>query len=103
MKHIIKKIIGKRLLAKYCKWQYLNIKTLVRGYNQLQSMKQWRACDRDNNPIAWYTYPTLEYLNALDFSSKIVLEWGGVAPRFIGLQEQKRYLLLKAIESGMKR
>lgn len=92
MKKIIKKLIPKSLLDKYYpyKWQYLNIKTLIKEYNQLQSMKEWKSIDKNNNPIAWYTYPTLEYLNALDLREKLVLEWGGVARLYTGVQGQKK-------------
>lgn len=35
------------------------------------------ACDSDGKPIPWYTYPAIEFLCHRDFSSKIILEFGG--------------------------
>lgn len=32
--------------------------------------------DRDGNPIPWYTYPAIEYLNQFDYSDKKVFEFG---------------------------
>lgn len=33
--------------------------------------------DAENNPIPWYTYPAIEFLNQFDYSDKTVFEWGG--------------------------
>ena len=32
--------------------------------------------DRDGNPIPWYTYPAIEYLDQFDYSDKKVFEFG---------------------------
>jgi len=35
-----------------------------------------KPVDAAGNPIPWYTYPAIEYLAALDFGGRAVLEWG---------------------------
>jgi len=32
--------------------------------------------NKDGDPIPWYTYPAIEYLEQIDFSNKTVFEWG---------------------------
>jgi hypothetical protein len=53
------------------------IKVLEFDYNHFQSAYQNRCIDRDGLAIPWYTYPAIEYLKQLDFSDKIVFEYGG--------------------------
>ena len=47
-----------------------NFVTLAFDYNQLGSMKKKNCLDKNNNPIPWYTYPAIEYLQNLDFAKK---------------------------------
>lgn len=35
-----------------------------------------KPVDAAGKPIPWYTYPAIEYLSALDFRERDVLEWG---------------------------
>jgi hypothetical protein len=53
-----------------------NFVTLAFDYNQLGSMKKKKCLDKNNNPIPWYTYPAIEYLQNLDFAKKKVFEYG---------------------------
>jgi hypothetical protein len=53
-----------------------NFITLAYDYNQLASIKKNTCLDKNNEPIPWYTYPTIEYLKNLDFSEKNVFEYG---------------------------
>lgn len=78
IKSMIKKIIPKVLLDKkiHITKQLINFKTLSKTYNQYRSITNWECIDSNNNPIPWYTYPSIEYLSNLDFSNKRVLEWG---------------------------
>src|SRR5205807_1001412 len=34
------------------------------------------AVDRHGNPLPWYTYPAIDFLDTKDFSTKSVLEFG---------------------------
>lgn len=53
-----------------------NFKTLAKSYGQYRTIKSCDSVDSDGNPIPWYTYPTIEYLNNIDFSSKSIFEYG---------------------------
>ncbi|WP_208994231.1 hypothetical protein [Aliarcobacter cryaerophilus] len=56
--------------------QIKNFNTLAIKYGQFNSILNWECIDGNENHIPWYTYPTIEYLNNLDFSNKIILEFG---------------------------
>lgn len=56
--------------------QVKNFNTLAIKYGQFNSIVNWECIDEIGNNIPWYTYPTIEYLNNLDFSNKSVLEFG---------------------------
>lgn len=93
LKSLIKKCIPQSWLTHHYypyRWLRHNYATLAREYNQLQSMREWKCIDKDANPLPWYTYPCIEYLNNIDFSHKQVLEFGGGA--IIALLEQTRSL-----------
>ncbi len=77
-KQIIKPFIPKAILKKRecLLTQKANILTLLKTYNQYQSICKWDCIDKDGNPIPWYTYPAIEYLENLDMTDKRVLEWG---------------------------
>lgn len=82
-KHMFKKIIKNILptfaynfILPYWK-QWINFKTLAFKYNQFETIKKNACIDKNKKPIPWYTYPAIEYLSNLDFSEKIVFEWGG--------------------------
>ncbi len=52
------------------------IETIEIEYGHLLSVQQKKPLSKDGNPIPWYTYPSLEYLNQLDFRDKDVFEYG---------------------------
>jgi len=72
---VIKKIIGKFIPSKIKK-QLTNFRILSNDYAQYQTIKNWDCTDKHGNKIPWYTYPTIEFLNNLDFSEKSVFEFG---------------------------
>jgi hypothetical protein len=45
-------------------------------YGHWQSVKTKQSIRVDGEPIPWYTYPAIEYLDQLDFTAKTVFEWG---------------------------
>jgi hypothetical protein len=65
-----------KIFPSYFKKILKNFITLAFDYNQLGSMKKKGCVDKNNNPIPWYTFPTIEYLQNLDFTKKIVFEYG---------------------------
>lgn len=56
---------------------------LHEGLGHARSVRRGEPVDRDGNPIPWFTYPAIEYLEQLDFSDKTVFEFGaGNSTRF---------------------
>lgn len=51
-------------------------KNISSKYGHYKSVKESSAVDSDGEPIPWYTYPAIEYLDQFDFSNKCVFEWG---------------------------
>ncbi|MCW5549110.1 MAG: class I SAM-dependent methyltransferase [Opitutaceae bacterium] len=49
---------------------------LSRGYGYGRSVRAGVPVDGTGQPIPWFTYPALEYLNQLDFRGKTVFEFG---------------------------
>lgn len=52
------------------------IKRLEVNYGHWNSIRRKSAVDNQGKPIAWYSYPALDYINQLDFSAKRVFEYG---------------------------
>lgn len=69
-----------KLIAKFLprQWYVLarNFRTLAKDFGMYRSARDWSAVDRLGNPIPWYSYPAIEYLNQLDFCTKSVFEYG---------------------------
>lgn len=72
---MIKKIISKAV-PQHIRNQAYNFFILSKKYGQYKSIKNFTCIDRNNNEIPWYTYPTIEYLNNIDFSKKNIFEYG---------------------------
>lgn len=53
-----------------------NFKMLAQNYGQWKSIKYFSSVDKGGAPIPWYTYPTIEFLSHLDFSSFKIFEYG---------------------------
>ena len=56
--------------------QISNFSILASAYGQFKSIRKNEAILKDGSSIPWYTYPAIEYLNAIDFSGKSVFEFG---------------------------
>ena len=56
--------------------QARNWRALAVDYGQFRSILGGRCLDANGEPIPWYTYPAIEYLDHLDFSGKDVFEYG---------------------------
>lgn len=64
-----------------------------------RSINEKVCLDRDNNPIPWYTYPAIEYLNQFDYSSKEIFEFGcGYSSLFWAKRAKK----VTSIEDNLK-
>ncbi len=64
------------LLKKIVPYSVKSFNILEFEYGHFYSSKQWSCVDKANNPIPWYTYPAIEYINQLDFSDKFIFEYG---------------------------
>ncbi|CAN5336952.1 hypothetical protein BH11BAC5_BH11BAC5_30010 [soil metagenome] len=52
------------------------IKILDDGYGNINSFANKKSVDSKNEPIPWFTYPSIEFLNQLDLKESVILEWG---------------------------
>ena len=64
------------MIPMHIKKQLINFNILASKYAQYKSIKNWNCADERGDKIPWYTYPAIEYLNNLDFSTKYVFEFG---------------------------
>jgi hypothetical protein len=65
----------KKFLVDFIK-QLRNFKILGIDYGQFLSIRNWSCLNAEKNPIPWYTYPAIEYLQHLDLSAFNVFEFG---------------------------
>ena len=56
--------------------QLFNFRTLARGYNQWNTIRDGDCKDCKGEAIPWYTYPAVEYLSHLDLGQLSVFEYG---------------------------
>ena len=50
--------------------------TVEGGYGHALSYTEQKPVNKDNEPIPWYSYPSIEYLSSLDFREKTIFEYG---------------------------
>lgn len=72
---MIKKLVL-RLMPLSIKKQVKNFIILSKTYGQYKSVKNSSSINERGEPIPWYTYPAIEFLNQFDFSTKKVFEFG---------------------------
>jgi len=71
----VKKAI-KRVIPEYILKSIKIFYVLSKKYGHRKSIALKKCIDGNGNEIPWYTYPTIEYLSGLDFSSLDILEYG---------------------------
>lgn len=49
---------------------------LLINFGWLRSYVEQRSIDRDGNPVPWYSYAAIEYLNTLDLKNSRIFEYG---------------------------
>jgi hypothetical protein len=67
---------GSKFLPGTIKKQLMNFNILAVKYGQFNTIRRWECIDSVNAKIPWYTYPAIEYLDNIDFSDKIIFEYG---------------------------
>lgn len=65
-----------KFVPKHIRTALINARILELEYGQMKSARESKSVDKNGNPIPWYSYPAIEYLNQLDFSDKDVFEYG---------------------------
>lgn len=71
--------LASKLLPKNFRKLFKSSAILSEAYGHRMSINRNRCVDRHGNPIPWYTYPAIEYLQSLDLRSARVLEYGSGA------------------------
>ncbi len=56
--------------------QITSNKLMEKFYGHENSKIRQQAVNKENEPIPWYTYPAIEFLNQFDLQSMEVFEWG---------------------------
>lgn len=77
-KIILLKIIGKKRISELANMYEVSssIKILENDFGHYLSIEKQVPVDKESNPLPWYTYSAIEYLNQLDLSNKLIFEWG---------------------------
>jgi hypothetical protein len=55
---------------------YSTSKNLLKMYSHSKSIRAKSPLGLTGNPLPWYTYPAMEYLESIDFSKKSAFEYG---------------------------
>ena len=63
-------------------------KTLRESYGYMESVRDWMSQDSNKNFFPTYTYPCIEYLNAIDWTDANVFEYGGGTSSLFWLNQQ---------------
>jgi predicted O-methyltransferase YrrM len=78
-------------------------KVLWRDYAHLNSVRTRQAVDRAGNPLPWYTYPAIEFLQQLDFSQKTVFEYGSGMSTLFWASRSRRVVSVEDDEQWIER
>ena len=82
MKTTIRRLIKSRL-PREIKATLRNYKILSAEFGQFKTMRKRVCVDASDVPIPWYSYPAVEYIKQLEFSTKSIFEYGsGYSTRF---------------------
>ena len=49
---------------------------ILNKFGHAQSIKKELSIDQNGDPIPWFTYPSIHYINQLNLKDKIIFEWG---------------------------
>jgi hypothetical protein len=77
---ILKKLLRK-ILSKFGLFVYDNalqglLHNLHLKYGYTNTIMKQKPLDVNDDPLPWFTYPAIEYLEQLDLSHKSIFEWG---------------------------
>ena len=100
-KHILPNKL-KRLISNY-KTQITNFKILAIDYAQFKTIKNGFCVDKIDNPVPWYTYPTIEFLQHIDFSNCSIFEFGSGYSTLFWLERAKKVVSIEHNKEYYKR
>jgi hypothetical protein len=86
---MIKRLL-KRLLPHGIRVFFTNAYILGFDFGQVRSAQRGSPINREGQPIPWYTYPAIEYINRLDFREKKIFEYGSGNSTLYWAQRCKR-------------
>ena len=105
MKKTVWQKIWEKFVPKHIRSAVKNVRILEKDYGHFQSAKHGMSVDKNGQPIPWFSYPAIEYLNQLNLSDKTVFEygsgnsslyWAKVARQVISLEDnEKWYQIIK--------
>jgi len=72
---VIRKIINKVFRFNAVE-EFKVFQTIASGYGHYKTIKSKSCIDNYYNEIPWYTYPSIEYFNNIDFRDKKIFEFG---------------------------
>lgn len=75
------------------------IKILLFDFGYFKSAYKMRPVDKDGNPIPWFSYPAIEYLNNMDMRKMSVFEYGSGNSTIFWAKKSKR---VTSVESDKK-
>lgn len=77
LKVILLKVITEKRIVHILKTEHFEkIKFIFNEHGYEASRKLKMPVDKFSNPIPWFTYPAIEYLNQLNLKEKTIFEWG---------------------------
>jgi hypothetical protein len=93
MQKVLKKMknsLWKRILPLHYRRSITSYIILSKKFGHMRSIKEKACIDADGNPLPWYCYSAIEFLNQLDFRDKVVFEYGSGYGTLFWAQKAKR-------------
>jgi hypothetical protein len=72
-------------------WRLLSVEL-----GHFRSVKTGRAVDRDGQPLPWYTYPAIAFLEQFDHREKNVFEYGGGSSSLYWSERARRVVVVES-------
>ncbi len=74
--NLIMKQISKNRVKSLSSQEKFILSTIEKGYGHKLSYITKSSFDNNENPIPWYTYPFIDFLNGIDLKKKTIFEYG---------------------------
>ena len=80
-------------------WQ-INVHALG-DYGWLRSLREGRSVNADGEWIPWFTYPAIDFLRQLDYSTKSVFEYGAGASTLFWARRANRVVAVETVQEWL--